>query len=96
MNLETNEREIQPLSLWLNGELYTASIFALNSYGGYDFIESAGMIQWSLLNYDNLSNVKKQIAQGVIPLTYDLVEDWGTDDQPIFDYAAQQLNITLI
>jgi hypothetical protein len=96
MNLETNEREIQPITLWVNGQSYTASIFSLNGYGGYNFIDSPGEVQWTMLTYDAATDTKQQVMQGILPLTYDLVEDWGTDDQPIFDYAAQQLNIVLL
>jgi hypothetical protein len=29
-------------------------------------------------------------------LTYQLVANWGVDDQPIFDYVAQELQLTLV
>jgi hypothetical protein len=96
MNLELNERAIQPLSIWVNGQSFTASIFSLNGYGGYNFIDSPGEVQWTMFSYDATTETKTQIMQGILPLTYELVEEWGSDDSPIFEFAAQQLNITLI
>ena len=96
MTLETNERAIAPVNLWVNGTSFTASIFSLNGYGGYNFIDSPGEVQWTMLAYDAVTDTKTQIMQGILPLTYALVENWGADDQPIFDYAAQELNITLL
>lgn len=96
MTLATNERAIQPVSIWVNGQSFTASIFALNGYGGYNFIDSPGEVQWTMYAYDAATDEKTQIVQGILPLTYTLVENWGTDDQPIFVYAAGELNLTLI
>jgi hypothetical protein len=95
MTLNKNEREITPVTLWVNGQSYTASIFSLNGYGGYNFIDSPGEVQWTMLAYDAVEDSKQQIMQGILPLTYDIVESWGADDEPIFDYAMAQLNLTL-
>jgi len=36
------------------------------------------------------------VADGYVPLTFQIVSTWGADDQPIFDYVAQELSITLV
>jgi len=104
MTLAQNEREITPVNLWVNGTSYTASVFALNGYAGYNFIDNPGQVQWAMMSYEettdpetgNVTVTKNQIMQGNTPLTYSLVESWGADDQPIFVYVAGQLNLTLV
>lgn len=39
---------------------------------------------------------KYPMKSGTLPLTDTVVSQWGSDDQIIFDYVAQQLNLTLI
>ena len=39
---------------------------------------------------------KYPMQSGTLPLTDTVVSQWGSDDQIIFDYVAQQLNLTLI
>ena len=41
-------------------------------------------------------NISATAAEGNVPLTYALVASWGADDQPIFDYVAQELQLTLV
>ena len=104
MTLAQNEREIAPVTLWVNGTSYTARVFALNGYAGYNFVDNPGQVQWTLMSYEETTDpntgdvtvTKNQIMQGITPLTYPLVENWGTDDQPIFVYVAAQLNLTLV
>ncbi len=42
------------------------------------------------------SILEEIVANGWIPLTFPIVSTWGADDQPIFDYVAQELSITLV
>ena len=91
MNLELNEREITPLNLWINGVSSTATIIKLDGYSGYNFVDSPGEAHYILTDSD-----KNSIVQGVVELDWQTVADWGADDQVIFDYVAQQLNLTLI
>lgn len=39
---------------------------------------------------------KYPIKSGTLPLTDTVVSQWGADDQIIFDYVAQQLQLTLV
>lgn len=96
MKLNINDRQIQPINLWVNGVSSTAEVITLDGYSGYNFVDSAGEVHYVLSSYDAATETKTSIIQGVVQLSYDVVENWGTDDQPIFDYVAQQLNIELV
>jgi hypothetical protein len=94
--MEQNDRAIQPLNLWINGQSSTADVLTLDGYSGYNFVDSAGEVHYVLSSYDSATDTKTSIVQGVVQLDYTIVEDWGSDDQPIFEYVAQQLNLVLI
>lgn len=107
MILDQNEKEIQPIQTWVNGETKTMVILRIDNYFGYDFLMNPGYAHYCLCTYREeeqtdydgntiLVSIKPTIIDGNIQLPWSLVENWGTDDQPIFDYVAQQLNITYI
>ena len=98
MNLQQNQREITPINIWSQGFTYQANVLRLSLYTGYDFIASPGQVHYDLIQHEvdvDGSIFESVLADGNIPLTYQLVETWGVNDQPIFDYVAQQLQITL-
>lgn len=99
MNLQQNQREITPVSIWTQGFVYNANVLKLCLYTGYDFIASAGQVHYDLIQHEedvDGSIYETILAEGNIPLTYALVANWGADDQPIFDYVAQELQLTLV
>lgn len=99
MTLQQNQREIVPIQIWSDGTFYNVNVLTLTNYMGYDFISSAGQVQYSLVQWEqgvDGSIYESVIAQGNVPLTYALVAVWGADDQPIFDFVAQHLQLTLV
>lgn len=99
MNLQANQREITPVSIWSQGYIYNANVLKLCLYTGYDFIVSPGQVHYDLIQHEediDGSIIETILAEGNIPLTYPLIANWGADDQPIFDYVAQQLQLTLV
>lgn len=96
MTLAVNDRQIEPLNLWINGVSSTAEVLTLDGYSGYNFVDSAGEVHYVLSSYDATTDTKTSIIQGVIQLDYTVVENWGGDDQPIFNFVAQQLNLILL
>jgi hypothetical protein len=99
MTLQQNEREITPISIWSQGFTYQANVLKLCLYTGYDFIASAGQVHYDLIQHEedvDGSILETILAEGNIPMTYTLVANWGADDQPIFDYVAQELQLILV
>lgn len=99
MILQKNQREIVPIDIWSDGAFYSVNVLRLSLYTGYDFVTSAGQVHYQLIEhvedvdgsiFDNV------IAEGTVPLTYAVVDIWGTDDQPIFDFTAQHLQLILV
>jgi hypothetical protein len=99
MNLQQNQREIAPVNIWTQGFIYQANVLRLSLYSGYDFIASAGQVHYDLIQHEQApdgSIYETVLADGNVPLTYQIVANWGVDDQPIFDFVAQELQLTLI
>jgi len=99
MNLQANQREITPVNIWTQGFVYQANVLKLCLYTGYDFIQSAGQVHYDLIQHEediDGSIIETVLAEGNVDLTYALVAQWGADDQPIFDYVAQELQLTLV
>ena len=99
MTLQANQREITPVAIWSQGYVYNANVLKLCLYTGYDFIASPGQVHYDLIHHEedvDGSIYEEIVADGNVPLTFALVASWGADDQPIFDYVAQELSITLV
>jgi hypothetical protein len=96
MNLEVNEREIQPQNIWLNGINSIAVIINIDGYSGYNFVNSPGQVHYNMMSYDTQSETKTRILSGVCPLDWATVENWGADDQVIFNFVANNLGLILI
>jgi hypothetical protein len=90
MILEHNERQID-----------ASTLLRINVYEGYDFDNQPGHIHYEICEYqytlwyqpDGYTYAKPVIESGTLPLTLQLVSQWGADDQPIFDYVMQELGL---
>jgi hypothetical protein len=99
MNLQANQREIVSFDIWKEGVFHPVNVLKLGSYSGYDFIASPGQVHYDLIHHEqdvDGSIIEMVVADGYVPLTFALVQQWGADDQIIFDYVAQELAITLV
>lgn len=101
--MNSNQRAIAPVTSWINGENKTMTILMLDNYQGYNFIDSPGYVNYVLQaevttddGQGNISTSIQGVVAGTVNLTWPLVENWGMDDQPIFDYVATELNLQLI
>jgi hypothetical protein len=107
MTLQDNEREIQPIQTWVNGEVKTMTLLRIDNYLQYDFLMNPGMVHYCLCGYEELPQTdydgnpitvinKPTYVDGNIQLTWELVNQWGEDDTIIFDYVINELNLILI
>lgn len=103
MILESNAREIQPITLWINGSTATADVITMDNYIGYDFRGTPGQVSYTLNTYSekteddgSIRGILTPLIDGRIPLTVTVADSWGQDDQVIFDFVSSQLNINLI
>lgn len=93
MILEPNERQVR------------ADMFVrIDKYADYDFASKPGYVEYSVCSYNieyypqpDGSNpyiiFKPVLYSGTLELTLQIVNQWGADDQIVFDYVIQQLNL---
>lgn len=94
--ITNNEIYIKPVTTWTKGEIKTLTILRVENYFDYDFSQKPGVVQYSLFSISQSAegvDIYERVVNDVLPLTWDLVNAWGADDTPIFDYVLQTLGL---
>lgn len=102
-----NERLIQPIATWVNGQAKTLEVLRLDNYFQYDFLMCPGRVHYCLCEVVTVTDTDengntttreeaRSIIDGNVDLTWDLVNDWGEDDDIIFEYVLNELNLQQI
>lgn len=97
--------QIQPVQIWKDGQVKTATVYKLRSDG--DDLESRSSLFYTLLEADTLdveNNVIQPgqiVASGYLSISGQDYSDWAaqpgtTTNQWIYEWAADKLAITII
>jgi len=84
-------KQIQPLTLWVNGQQQTASLFNLSIIN--DNLLNSATFYWQLLDAD-----ASKLADGNLTMGEPDYDVWGSSadiNLAAYQWAASQLNITL-
>jgi hypothetical protein len=84
-------KQIQPITLWVNGQQATATLFNLIIIN--DNLLNSATFYWQLLDAD-----AAKLADGNLTISEPDYDVWGstTDvNQAAYEWAASELNITL-
>jgi hypothetical protein len=84
-------KQIQPISIWVNGQQQTATVFSLIIIN--DNLLNSATFYWQLLD-----SAEVKLADGNLTMVEPQYDQWGTSsdvNQWAYDWAATQLNITL-
>lgn len=85
-------KQIQPVSIWYNGQMLQATIFNLNSNS--DNLSTTAYFYYQLITSDNI-----QLAQGNLTMTgfeYDAYSSSPDSNAYAYQWGATQLNLTLV
>jgi hypothetical protein len=85
-------KQIQPFTLWVNGQQQTATLFSLIIIN--DNLSSSATFYWQLLDAD-----ASKLADGNLTIVEPQYDQWGTQsdvNQWAYEWAATELNITLV
>jgi hypothetical protein len=96
-------KQIQPLTIWVNGESKSAEYFKVTCIN--DNYESSATNYWQLftmiVDVNGVKAVGEQVAQGNLTIQGEDYVLWG--DQPamainawIYNWSAEKLNLTII
>jgi hypothetical protein len=91
-------KQIQPIQIWKNGEVKTASILEASIIS--DNLQSNCTFYWQLKEADTL--VDEQITPGQIladgntNLSDEDYDNWDGSNDYAFNYIANQINVTIL
>ena len=84
-------KQIQPIQIWVNGSLQTATVFNLIIIN--DNLLNSATFYWQLLD-----SAEIKLADGNLTMGEPDYDVWGSTsdvNQAAYDWAASKLNITL-
>jgi hypothetical protein len=99
-----NYRTIEPVEFWSPTGTNSATRILLYNFHGYNFDGTDSYVSYKLLavtvvtDTDEEGNeverdVTKSLSEGSVGVPDEVVQVWGVDDEPIFDYVIDQLNL---
>lgn len=101
-------KSIQPVTLWVNGQVKTAEVFALRSIG--DDLESSAQFYYELKEADvvsqdadgnDVTTSGAVLANGNLGMSGQTYQDWGNQSGVdintwAYNWAAGELNLVII
>lgn len=82
-------KTIEPIPIWVKGEVITATIFNMHPTAGGKLYKSANFI-YQLVGENNVL-----VSQGNLMIDGEDYQLWGTNDDYPFEWAASKLNLTI-
>jgi len=91
-------KQIQPVSIWDNGQIYEAKI--LDAYVIKDDLSTFSIFWWGLFSEGTEPGTKgTQVSQGNLTMNGQDYIDWNTNpdiNDDAYTWIAAQLNLTII
>lgn len=88
-----NTRNIQSVEFWTPEGNQSAGEILLYNFHGYNFDSTDSIVSYKIGNTDG-SGKWTSLSEGSVFLPDTVVQAWGEDDEPIFDYVIAELNLT--
>jgi hypothetical protein len=90
-------KQIQPVSIWYNGQNIQATIFTMNSIS--DNLSTSATFYYQLSNTETETNVAIQLAIGNLTMTgfdYEAYSTSPDSNSYAYQWGATQLNLILV
>jgi hypothetical protein len=87
-------KQIQPVSIWGNGTTEQAEI--LNVYGINLQLGKSADFYYSISSKNSNADIGIQLAQGNLSMNDEEYNEWGNDDDYVWEFVATKLNLTII
>lgn len=95
-----NTRRIKPVEFWNDGNTKEATSIRLYNFHGYNFDGSNSIVSYKLeceesFEVDGGESIAQRTSlfEGSVSVPDDVVQSWGADDEPIFDFVIGELNL---
>lgn len=91
----SNTRKIIPFNTWIDNGNTEVNCLALTNFSGYNFDNGSGKVTYKLIFADEV-NGATDLFSSEIDVPAEVVTQWGANDDVIFNYVAETLNITFL
>jgi len=92
-----NTRNIQPIFSWSpNLGDVTINELQLTDFFHYHFDEGSGKVSYSLNGINPVTDSTMSFFSGIIDIPSEIIQQWGADDDIIWDYAANTLGLIIL
>jgi len=91
-----NVRPIQPISIWTPQGDKLLTYLALADFFDYHFDNGAGKVTYKLIAMEGEPEAAVDYVVNNLEIPSDVIQQWGEDDDIIWDYVATSLGLTLI
>jgi hypothetical protein len=92
-----NTRQIQPITTWTPDGSKTISYLSLCNFSDYHFDNGGGKVEYKLIGMsDGDVPIAIDYFVGTLVVPSDIIQQWGTSDDIIWNYVANTLDITLL
>lgn len=91
-----NTRDINEINFWNADGIKQADKIMLYNFHGYNFDGTDSRVSYRIGYYENTDNDTERwhsLYEGSVNIPNSVVQSWGEDDEPIFDYVIDQLNL---
>lgn len=91
-----NARKIKPVSFWSKEGDKLADHILLYNFHGYNFDGTDSWVSYKLGKVEQINEDQEMFYsffEGSVPLPNTTVQEWGENDEPIFDYVIEELNL---
>ena len=86
-----NTRDIQQFDIWSPQGLQPVNKLKFLTFYGYEFNDGPGYVDYQLLGPNN-----EMQYQATLLIPESIVQQWGADDDVVWDYAANTLGLIIL
>jgi hypothetical protein len=91
----SNTRQIQPIQIWTSSGNKEINVLALTNFFDYHFDNGSGKVEYKMINADPLLGATEYFI-GTIDIPAFVIQQWGADDDIIWDYVANALGLIFV
>lgn len=94
-----NYRTIEPVGFWSPAGIKNATRITLYNFHGYNFDGTDSLVSYKLQEVGLDSEGEETVtslSEGSVAIPNSVVQAWGIDDEPIFDFVLEELNLEKI
>lgn len=91
----SNTKKIQTIQIWSPTGQKSIDTLSLTNFFDYHFDDGNGKIQYKLISSDEL-NGATDVYTSILEIPSDIIQQWGTSDDVIWEYVGEQLGLVFI